>query len=89
MKKGSIIIYLMAVVAMTSCASVKEKAKEFATQLHDADTNIEKITKIEKEVLEYRSDLSQEEKAEFDKAFVEAENKLTQKEFENSSNRPK
>jgi hypothetical protein len=69
---------------MISCASVKEKAVEFATQMHEAGLDQKRINDIYKDKEEYRKDLSPEERAEFDKTYAETERKLAKEDFKKS-----
>jgi hypothetical protein len=69
---------------MISCASVKEKAKEYATRLHYAKT-IEEHTEIFNDMQEYRNDLDPSERAEFDKVHAETERELTKRDLEKSA----
>ena len=85
MKRLWTLICIVCAVAMISCASVKEKAREFATQMHDAGLDKKKITEIYEEKEEYRKGLSEEEKKEFDKEYADTEFKLTQEDLKKSS----
>ena len=85
MKRMWTILCLVCAIAMVSCASIKEKAREHTTQIHYAKTYEEKEAKC-KEQREYREDLSTEEKAEYDKECAKVERELTQKDFEQAKN---
>ena len=54
---------------------------DHAKKVHDAGTDIEKLTEAVNEKQDYRNGLSNEDKLEFDKEYIQADKELTQREF--------
>lgn len=86
MKRMRTILCLVCAIVMVSCASVKEKAREYATKLHYAKT-VKEHTEIFNEMQDYRKGLDPKERAEFDKEHANRERELTKHDLENSAKR--